>query len=90
MLILWRAAQESESRALAHAAIVTHAANAAAIINTIAGKETPDFSEMVAALLGEVTKGKAPLSAPAITDNKVLDGLGIVSGDDTLSQMQEF
>ena len=90
MLILWRSVQESESRALGHNAIVTHAATAAAIINTIAGKETPDFKEMVDSLMG-VKRAAQSAGAPTMADQKALDGLGIVpTGESPLDQMKEF
>jgi hypothetical protein len=62
-MLYWRAAQRQDAQHAAISAAHTRAAVAAAIVNTIAGKETPAFEEMIERLSGE---GKQEEQAPSM------------------------
>jgi len=84
MLVLWRSVQESENRALAQAAIMAHAATASAIVNTIAGKDTPEFQRMIDSLLGEDDE------TPATIEMVPFDVLVAGPSSDSLAGFKEF
>ena len=73
-MALWRLASAAERERLANTAIVTRAAVATAIVNTIAGKDAPEFDEMIEQLTKHEQTSAAP-AAPATAD--ALAGMGI-------------
>jgi len=85
MLVLWRSVEENGNRALAQTALMAHAATAAAIVNTIAGKETPEFQRMIDSLMGSEQD-----EAPSTIEMPALDGFVAGPSGGGLTGFEEF
>jgi len=87
-MLLWKEAQRVANHRRAQEAIVTHAAVSAAIINTIGGKDVPEFRQMIDGLLSE--NGTEP--PPKVKDDAALAELQVTRAPvvDEWSEMKEF
>lgn len=79
LMIMWREARESEAREFGTVASIMRAATAAAIVNTMVGKEVREFDEMVADLLGGDREKAGSLET---ADQLAAAGLSHVPPDD--------
>jgi hypothetical protein len=90
-MALWRQASERESRDLGHAAIIAHAAVSTAIVNTIAGKDVPEFQKMVDRLSDSASgNGTHAHVVPIIDREDALVRGGFERPVNDLSDMEEF
>ena len=89
-MLLWKEAQRMAGHKRAQEAIVTHAAVSAAIINTIAGKEVPEFQKMIDDLLSE--NGSEPPRPAKVKDDAALESIEVTRAPvvDEWSDMKEF
>jgi len=75
-MILWRAANEHESRQAGVSAVAMHAAVSAAIVNTIAGKDTPKFQEMVESWMSPNENGSRSSEDDVMANAEALTSFG--------------
>jgi hypothetical protein len=85
MLIYYRAAKRQDQSQMAENAIMARMAVATAIVNTISGKDVPEFDDMVEALRGSEEEKAPAMSADipgfVVSNTKLEDFTEFVGGD---------
>ena len=88
MMLMYREAQRLDGQNAARDAMLTYSAVSAAIMHKIAGKEFPEFQQMLDGLLGEDAYSKAPTP---IHKDAALESLQVLpSVSDELGELQEL